>query len=61
MKDSLMNSPVTEPGAKSVITNQMLDRLDLQLVDLIEFVWTCEAVARQLDRIDAAFRCGRLR
>ena len=61
MNDSLMDRPVSEPGAKPVTTNEQVDRLDLQLVDLIEFVWTCEAAARQLDRIDSVFKCGRLR
>jgi len=28
--------------------------LDAQLLELIEFVWACEAAARREDRIDAA-------
>ena len=28
--------------------------LDAQLMELIEFVWACEAAARREDRIDAA-------
>jgi hypothetical protein len=31
-------------------------RLDLQLTELIEFVWACEAAAAQADRIEAAVR-----
>jgi len=30
--------------------------LDAQLLELIEFVWACEAAARREDRIDAAIR-----
>lgn len=32
---------------------------DAQLLELIEFVWTCEVAARREDRLDAAIRCGR--
>ena len=57
MNDCGLDNPVREPGAKPIATNGMVDRADLQLVDLIEFVSTCEAAAMQLDRIDAAFKC----
>ena len=30
--------------------------LDAQLIELIEFVWACEAAARREDRIDAVIR-----
>ena len=33
--------------------------LDAQLLELIEFVWTCEVAARREARIDAAIRFGR--
>jgi hypothetical protein len=32
--------------------------LDLQLTELIEFVWACEAAARREARIDAVIRYG---
>lgn len=32
--------------------------LDTQLMELIEFVWACEAAARREERIDAAIRYG---
>jgi hypothetical protein len=32
--------------------------LDAQLMELIEFVWACEAAARREDRIDAVIRYG---
>ena len=32
--------------------------LDVQLTELIEFVWACEAAARTEDRIDAVIRYG---
>jgi hypothetical protein len=32
--------------------------LDAQLMELIEFVWTCEAAARSEARIDAVIRYG---
>jgi hypothetical protein len=32
--------------------------LDAQLLELIEFVWACEAATRTEDRIDAVIRYG---
>jgi hypothetical protein len=32
--------------------------LDAQLVELIEFIWVCEAAARRDDRIDSAIKYG---
>ena len=32
--------------------------LDAQLMELIEFVWACEAAARGEERIHAAIRCA---
>jgi len=32
--------------------------LDARLLELIEFVWACEAAARREDRIDAVIRYG---
>ena len=35
--------------------------LDAQLLELIEFVWACEAAARREARIDAVIRYGNSR
>ena len=32
--------------------------LDAQLMELLEFIWACEAAARREDRIDAAIKYG---
>ncbi len=32
--------------------------LDAQLVELIEFIWACEAAARRDDRIESAIKYG---
>lgn len=59
-----MNSPMKDassmkPAAGSftlVEFEQAAGRLDYQLAELIEFVWTSEAAAAQADQIDATIR-----
>ena len=36
----------------------LIASLDAQLMELIEFVWACEAAARREDHIDAVIRYG---
>ena len=44
---------------KSPSEDAQFASLDVQLLELIEFVWTCEVAARREARLDAAIRFGR--
>jgi hypothetical protein len=57
MKATSSTKPIV--GSFAVVeSEQAAAPLDYQLAELIEFVWACETVAAQADRIDAGIRWG---